>query len=251
MPIKRKTFKLRYILDIYALARDGANDKTIAKHLGVTAAAFCIWKRKACVKYALKKAEKDKQTLVNVNWSDYIRERIPDHLKPLWNEITRFETDVSGYDKAKQLLSKKSSRIKQELVVYSIMSSNFNTTKALRRVGVSRSTFRKWSETDPDFAELLNEVVEIKRDFFEEGLIKLVQQGDSPATIFGNRTLNRKRGYGEHISTSTDVNVTVTALPLHELDLPNEVLRTILQAIKKKKQVESQVIEQKSLTGAA
>lgn len=235
MPLKRKAFKLKFIIDIYALARDGANDKTIAKHLGVTAPCYSQWKKKyKSVQYALRKAEEHKKKSVDINWSDYIRNRIPDELKPLWGELTLYENDDSGYDKARQLLSKKACRIRQQLLVYSILSSNFNLSKALRRVGITRSTFNKWAETDPNFVVLLNEVQEIKGDFFEEGLMKLVQQGDSPATIFSNRTFNKKRGYGEHISTSADINVTVSALPLQELNLPNDVLRTILKAMKEK-----------------
>jgi hypothetical protein len=247
MPVKRKSFKLKYIIDIYSLARDGANDKVIARHLNVTPACFSQWKKKhKSVIYALQKAEEHKSSVTDVDWTSYINNRIPDELKPIWRELTRFESDTSGYDKARQLIEGESKKIRQQLVVYSVLSSNFNLTKALKRVGVSRSMFNRWAENDPDFVALLNEVQEIKGDFFEEGLMKLVQQGDSPATIFGNRTFNRKRGYGEHISTTTDVNVTVAALPLHELDLPSSVLRQILDAMKKKNKaipVASTVIE--------
>jgi hypothetical protein len=229
----KTAFKMKYIIDIYSLARDGASDKVIAKHLGVTPACFCGWKRtKKAVTYALKRADSDRKSVTSVNWKDYIRQRIPSHLKDLWDEITRYESDISGYDKVKLLLGKKSRRIRQELLVFAILSTNFNVTKALKKVGIPRGTFNKWSELDPDFVTLLNEVTQIKKDFFEEGLIKLVQQGDSPATIFGNRTLNSDRGYGEKIENRLSASVTVTSIPISELDLPSDILRIILNAVK-------------------
>jgi hypothetical protein len=80
--------------------------------------------------------------------------------------------------------------------------------------------------------DLLVEVEQIKKDFFEEGLLKLVKAGDSSATIFGNRTLNRDRGYGEVTETRVSGVVGVASLPLDKLNLPVDVLRVVLNAVR-------------------
>jgi len=226
-------FKTKYLIDIYSLARDGANDKIIAKALGVTPSCFCGWKKsRPGVQYAIKKAYRDRKNNDKMDWKTYIRGRLPSHLQALWDEITEFERDTSGYGKIEKLLSKKSRRIRQELLVYAILVTGFSLTKALRKVAIKRVTFYKWIESDPEFVELLNEVNEMKKDFFEEGLLRLVKAGDSPAIIFGNRTLNRDRGYGEILETRSSLNVSVTSIPIGKLNLSPDILRTILDAVK-------------------
>lgn len=236
------TFKSRYVIDVYAMARDGANDKTIAKKLGVTPAGFVGWKRRhKGIRYALKRGQKDRKGNTNINWTEYIRGQLPKHLQQLWDKITEFGQDPSGYGKIEKLLSKESRRARQELLVYAILTSSFSLSKALRMVAIPRSTFLHWAENDPEFVELLTEVDEIKKDFFEEGLLKLVKAGDSPATIFGNRTLNRNRGYGEVTETRVSGVIGVASLPISELNLSPDILRSILKAVELKE------LEQKQL----
>ena len=225
-------FKSRFVIDIYAMARDGANDKTIAKTLGVTPAGFVGWKRNhKGVQYALKRAKKDRNSGADLDWTEYIRGQLPKRLRQVWDKITEFGQDPSGYGKIEKLLGKESRRARQELLVYAILSSGFSLAKALRKVAIPRNTFLHWAETDPEFVELLTEIDEIKKDFFEEGLIKLVKAGDSPATIFGNRTLNRSRGYGEITETRVSGVIGVASITVGELNLPPDVLRSILKAV--------------------
>jgi len=246
----KKAYHVKYMIDIYNMVKDGFSDKNMAKHFGITCSCFCNWKKRyKSVQYAIKKATKDRKSVNDMDWSEYIKNKIPDHLKPLWKEITQFERDASGYDLARQLLKKKPARIRQELLCHAILACNFNMTKALRKTGVTRSMVNYWTENDPEFIQLLNEIKDIKGDLFEEGLFRLVRAGDSGAIIFGNKTLNRKRGYGEHVTTSFEANINVTALPLHELDLAPDILRAILEAVNKKKQIDSNVIEAKQITG--
>ena len=229
------SFKTKYIIDIYVMALEGANDKTIAKALGITPAGFVGWKKaKKSVQYALKKAKKDRNKNKSLNWTEYVTGRLPKHLLPVWNKVTEYDKEISGYGKIQKLLGKETRHARQELLVYAILISGFNLSKALRMVAIPRSTFIHWGENDPDFVELLTEVEQIKKDFFEEGLIKLVKAGDSPATIFGNRTLNRDRGYGEVTETKITGMIGVASVQIGELDLSPEVLRTILNAVQTK-----------------
>lgn len=246
-------FKTRFIVDIYSLALQGCNDRAIGKYLGVSPAGFCGWKKtKKMVRYALWKAHKDRNQSKAINWNEYVRGRLPKKLRRVWDEITAFEREDNGYSKIRLLLDGKSKRVRQHLFICSLLSCGFNVSKALRKVGMSRTTLDIWVEKDHEFVELVREVELTKKDFFEEGLVNLVKQGDSPATIFANRTMNKDRGYGERLEIDNSLTIGVKPISISELDLPLEVQRMILDAIKQQQQmkhVESETVETKRLTG--
>jgi hypothetical protein len=238
------SFKIKYVIDIYALAREGLNDKTIGKHFGLTPAGFCGWKKtKASVRYALKRARSDRLKTKAIDWTAYIRNKIPPKLIPIWDDITEYEREENGYAKIKLLLNGKSKRVRQHLLVYALLACGFNVTKALSKTAISRKTFDYWLENDPDFCALINEVELTKKDFFEEGLINLVKQGDSPATIFANRTMNRDRGYNESLDVRSSATISVLPIALSELNLPTEVLRIIMKAIENKQNMNKPLLD--------
>jgi len=120
------------------------------------------------------------------------------------------------------------------LLIYALLITGFNLSKALRKVAIPRNTFSHWAESDPEFVDLLVEVEQIKKDFFEDGLIKLVKAGDSPSTIFANKTLNRDRGYGEVIESRISGTLAVASIAISELSLSPAILRGILDAVKER-----------------
>jgi hypothetical protein len=89
-------------------------------------------------------------------------------------------------------------------------------------------------ETDPEFAELVDEIHLHKKDFFESKLVELVQSGDSSATIFANKTMNRDRGYGDKttIEHTGTVVVEQRVVQIGDLALPVDVRRAILGAVR-------------------
>ena len=233
-------FKTRFLIDIYELALAGASDKTIAKHLGVSTAGFCGWKQeKKLVRYALKKAMKKRAVNEDTDWRGYIRGKLPPKIQDVWDKITEFEQESNGYTKIESLLNGKGRHVRQQLLVYAMLYTGFNTSKALRKVAISRSEFNKWKENDPEFMELLDEIKFIQKDFFEEGLIKLVRRGDSPAIIHVAKTFNRDRGYGEHTELRVSGNIGFIPIPIHELDLPVEVQRILLEALREKEKMKA------------
>jgi len=256
--MKARIFKPKYVVDIYRMAIQGMTEKRIAKELKVSSTGFSYWKKlHPSVRYALKTAKEDMKKGNLDDWMEYIKGRLPPKLQEFWNELCAFDNDTTGYGKIQRLMKTKGVRVQQQMLLYSILTCGFNLSKALRKVGISRTTFTRWLETDIQFMELIKEVQEIKKDFFEEGLIRLVRAGDSPATIFANRTLNRDRGYAEkteHVITGT---LQMAPISIGELDLPKEVLSVLAEAIKRKqlentqtpllpptKKIESQIIEE-------
>lgn len=226
-------YRPRYAVDVYRLAREGVNDKTIAKEFGLSGPGFSGWKKNyAAVRYALYRARRDRVEAEKMDWTEYVRGRLPPRLQKTWDKLMEFDKEASGYSQAEKLLQGKSTRMRQQLLVFSILSCGFNLSKALQKVRVSRQVFRTWMEEDPEFTELLHEVQEVKKDFFEEGLVRLIKSGDSPATIFANRTINRDRGYAEMMEHHHTVGF--APIPVAELDLPPETLRVLLEALRRK-----------------
>lgn len=232
-------YRTKYIVDIYAMAREGTNEKTIAKTLGVSQAGFIGWKRRRkLVRYALRKAKKDRENTDKLSFSEYVAGKLPARLKPTWEKLTEYSNETNGYVKAQHLLKEKSTKTRQEILIYAILISGFNVSKALRKVSIPQSTYMGWLENDPDFVELIREVEYMKKDFFEEGLLKLIKAGDSPATIFANRTKNRDRGYGEVVENRLNATLDVRTLPICQLNLPPETLRVLLDAMKEHDRVQ-------------
>jgi len=68
---------------------------------------------------------------------------------------------------------------------------------ACETVGIARSTHYEWLENDPQYKAEVNNLLELKRDFVESKLLKLVDNGDTAATIFAAKSLLKSRGYVE------------------------------------------------------
>lgn len=68
---------------------------------------------------------------------------------------------------------------------------------AAQQVGIDRSTHYKWLEDDPQYKADVADLKEYKKDFIESKLIKLINEGDTAATIFAAKTQLKDRGYIE------------------------------------------------------
>lgn len=70
-------------------------------------------------------------------------------------------------------------------------------TTAAKAAGVDRTTHYQWMDKDPEYKARVIDLREMKKDFVESKLMKLVEQGDTAATIFSAKTLLKDRGYIE------------------------------------------------------
>lgn len=90
---------------------------------------------------------------------------------------------------------------------------------AAAQVGINRVTHYTWLDSDPEYKTAVAELKEYKKDFIESKLIKLINEGDTAATIFAAKTQLKDRGYIERTELTgadgKDLNYTVT------LDLGN------------------------------
>lgn len=85
---------------------------------------------------------------------------------------------------------------------------------AAKQVGIDRTTHYAWLDSDPEYKAAVADLKEYKKDFIESKLIKLINDGDTAATIFAAKTQLKDRGYVERSEITgadgKDLNYTIT-----------------------------------------
>jgi len=96
-------------------------------------------------------------------------------------------------DKTKQLSTKKKAFIEAWIRTFG------NVTKTCKHIGIGRTTYYYWLDSDPVFKEVIEseDTNEKFLDFLEDKLIDQVRNGNTAALIFALKTKGRKRGYEE------------------------------------------------------
>lgn len=236
-PRKGEKWSDIYYVRIYRLARQGFSDTQIGKTLGVDKVTFYRWRdSNPAVQDALAQARTEEDGAGNL--AEYVHGRLPPSLQELWAEIMEVDQlkDDSVYMRRKRvekLLADKGRRVKQQLWLHALVHSNFNKFDACRKVNVSRGTVQNWIKGDPKFMELMDAVIEMKKDFAEGCLFGLVGQGDVTATVFVNRTLNRDRGYDPKITIVNEGTVKHAHYDINKIvdSLPTDAKRAFLAAM--------------------
>jgi hypothetical protein len=70
-------------------------------------------------------------------------------------------------------------------------------TTACKAIDINRCTHYEWLKDDPEYALQVQEIENLALDFAESRLHKLIEKGDTSATIFYLKTKGKKRGYQE------------------------------------------------------
>lgn len=94
-------------------------------------------------------------------------------------------------------MSTTNSDIQKKAMVKAMEKSLGIVKTACENVGIARSTHYLWMEEDANYKAEINDLLELKRDFVESKLLKLVDGGDTAATIFAAKSLLKSRGYIE------------------------------------------------------
>lgn len=68
---------------------------------------------------------------------------------------------------------------------------------ACKAAGISRYTFYEWKKSDPEFAEKVEDIMELQKDFCESLILKKMKEGDTTMIIFYAKTKMKDRGYVE------------------------------------------------------
>lgn len=70
-------------------------------------------------------------------------------------------------------------------------------SSACRAAGVSRTTYYRYYNEDPEFKEKADDVKELQKDFAESLILKKMKEGDTTMLIFYAKTQMKDRGYSE------------------------------------------------------
>jgi hypothetical protein len=190
-----------FVLKAYLLAKAGMPERDIHASLGVGHQSWNNWKHKLPeLREALGMAQEARGEVDTL--ADYCFAQLPRDLQEVWRELTKAE-EGGGVAILEQILMDHGRATRQRLYLHALVESDFNPSRAMSRMRVTRTELRDWLNTDPAFAELVEEMQEHKKNFFEESLVRLAAAGETAAVIFANKTLNKDRGY----AVSADLNV--------------------------------------------
>jgi undecaprenyl pyrophosphate synthase len=116
-------------------------------------------------------------------------------------------------------MANKSEHIKRAIVEAMEQSLGVVTT-ACRKVGIGRTTYYEYYNTDLKFKEEIDDLQNVALDFAESQLHKQIKEGNSTATIFFLKTKGKKRGYIERqevdVSSGKLFQIEVLGEDLHE-----------------------------------
>lgn len=223
---------------VYDMAKDGAKSNAIFNSF--TFNNVNTNKIKLEIKKIVKNVAEKKLNIINNKDSlkNYIYGVLPEECRELWDKLEAINSNSIGHvaspEMIEAILQGKGKLIKQQLFLQAMISTCYNLTQACKMLNITTNQVKIWAK-DEDFRRLLAEVQYHKKNFFESSLIRLVASGDSAATIFVNKTLNRDRGYAEKINI--DHKHEHTHVTVDDLQLPLEVRKTILKAMQEKQKM--------------
>lgn len=238
-----------FLVQVYRYAKAGLSDAAVCKALGIGKNTMLLWKKKRPeVAEALALAREESPE--DPGFVSYFYSQMDPRLQRLWDHLTENEQLGGGARHVRAIMAGHSRKSQQGLYLQALVGSHFSPTRAMEKVGLYKRRLEEWKEQDPDFAELLAEIDWHKGNFYEESLHRLIEKGDTTATIFANKTYNRGRGYGTQATLDVNVSGSVQhthALDLDSLDLDLDTRSKILDAIRSKEERD----ERKRLIGQA
>ena len=229
-----------YLVVAFECATSGLSLSDTAEVMGIPLMRLHRWMKrypelKRAVKYGNSNREKrDKESL-----SEFIYNELPSECRLLWDKLLNIadsENFSPGID-VENLLRDKGKVMRQRLFLQALVSFNFDHSRALRFVNLSKQTFDKWMNTDDDFKRLVNEINWHRQNFVENALMDLVNARVPSAVMFASKAINKDRGYGntlkvEHTGT---VNHNHSIIAVEDLQLPLEVQKAILECYNQRK----------------
>lgn len=250
MPVGLK-YKPSFCIDIFKLASEGHARSRIAEMIGTDKRTFKKWMtRHPEVKVALDKGygrdSSGKFAGGKLSFAEYALTALPPHLHDLWRQLNDMDKKECSTEKRfDQLMTNQGRRVKQQIFLHSLISTNFNKFRAMQRACVTRGQLERWAHMDPEFGDLIQHVHEMKKDFIEAGLMGLVAAGDTSAVIFAAKTMLKDRGYGANLTIEHKGDVThkqvVLGKVLHKLDRRSK--RKVLDQIRENKALPPRVVK--------
>ena len=231
-PHPASLWKDEHYVTSYELAREGVEDAGIAAALGVSLHTLKKWKlARPALQIAIRKGRNPVKKTKGKRFENFVYDKLPERLQKTWDRLTVANEPEGSVDRIEKILEPLGRRARQELFLYAVVHSNFNISKACSFVAVPRVQLNTWIRLDPDFAELVEQLQEIKKDFFEESLTTLVAKGEPSVVKFANATLNADRGYAPSLAVDVSgaVRHEVAVVDVTKMDLPLDVRQLLAE----------------------
>lgn len=104
----------------------------------------------------------------------------------------------------------------------SLLNALSNTSgiiaSACKAANISRMTYYRWYNEDPDFREKADDIKELQKDFAESLILKKMKEGDTTMLIFYAKTQMKDRGYSELKEVKIDAPKGLTVVCSNEED---------------------------------
>lgn len=85
----------------------------------------------------------------------------------------------------------------KEDLLQALANTSGIVSSACKAANVSRMTYYRWYNEDPDFREKADDIKELQKDFAESLILKKMKEGDTTMIIFYAKTQMKDRGYTE------------------------------------------------------
>lgn len=227
----------RFLLDFYDACLREESPQKVAQALGASKKEVYSWVRKSIV---LKEAQElaDARRGSRSSIQGYVYGTLSAEAKEMWDTLTFWKDTDSTYERMEKIFNGKTVRLRQELFIHALVSSNYDVSNACKMVGVNRGTLREWQNSDLAFRQLFEEIQWHKKNFFERHLIGLVEERHPAAVMFVNRTVNADRGYTEKLQIE-HTGSKDGMIDLDTLKLDFETRRKILEAVREQKLIQA------------
>lgn len=95
-----------------------------------------------------------------------------------------------------ETVAERTAREKEDLLTALAQNSGI-VASSCRACNISRMTYYRWYNEDPDFRERCDDIKELQKDFAESLILKKMKEGDTTMIIFYAKTQMKDRGYTE------------------------------------------------------
>lgn len=247
----RMKWNLDYIWKAYPLAEGGLKDREIARSLGVNIRLFKTWiKKYPALANSIEDARKSRKERKEFDLREFVVGRLPAHLLEYWDHLHSSGEELDGEEfKSIHDLDTES---KQALWLHAWHELDFNKSGACRELGINVNDVQHWEQHNPIFCELVKHMQTVKKDFVESKAMHLVRKGNALAVVAMNKTLNRDRGYGDKVDVnhSGAIQHNMNVVDIERLELSVRVQRALLDAVRKRKELDKHVVEGGRLVNA-
>lgn len=227
-------WKNELLILIYELTLEGKGRGKIAQALDTNVSTLRYWwETNPVLRWTVERAREMRLRRLGEadaredTFIEYCYGKLPEDLIPIWKKVVELSKDqFSSQDAVDRLLIGQGKRVRQHIFVHALIQTNFQIVEACRMTGVTYMVWQDWQRTDRQFRKLVEQIHQWRKDWAEGMLNRLVAGGDTTATIYLNKIINKDRGYDPKVVVKHEGTILNASLDIDKLpaDLKRQVL---------------------------